>query len=252
MTLHCESIGSGPDVVLIHGWGWHSGVWDAVASQLMHEFRVWLPDLPGHGRSRGPVADLSLAGLTQAIATAVPRSAIWIGWSLGGLVALTAAQQGIAQRLVLVATTPRFVQTQAWEYGQTTEWFRHFTDEFAQDAPRALERLASLHLTGNGNERPLLRQLRAALLRYPVDAAALQAGLRLLEATDLRALLPTIQVPALVVHGTCDHVATVQAGEYLARSLPDARFVPVADAGHAAFLSHTDFFVEHLRAFLHE
>ena len=159
-SMYCKQLGSGPDVVLLHGWGWHAGVWDDVARRLASEFRVWLPDLLGHGRRRARSADLSLDGLVDLVCSGVPEAAAWIGWSLGGLVALRAARAGVAHRVVLVGTTPRFVQDTDWKHGLPRKWFRDFTEELAHDAERAFERFASLHLAGNGNERSLLRRLR--------------------------------------------------------------------------------------------
>jgi pimeloyl-ACP methyl ester carboxylesterase len=51
MNLFVESRGRGPDVVMLHGWGLHGGVFDRVASQLADRFCVHLVDLPGHGAS---------------------------------------------------------------------------------------------------------------------------------------------------------------------------------------------------------
>lgn len=253
MILHCESDGVGPDVVLLHGWGWHGGVWDDVAHALADEYRVWVPDFPGHGRSREPVVDFSLSDLTAAVSACVPRNAAWIGWSLGALVALMAAQRGETRRLVLAGATPRFVQDTDWQCGQSRQWFNHFGDELARDRDGALERFTSLHVAAKGNERRLLRRLRAELARYRApDADALHAGLRVLEQTDLRAMLPTIAVPTLVWHGAQDQIVVSEAGERLARALPHARFVSVADAGHASILSHANVFVTTVKEFLRE
>ena len=253
MRLHCESFGAGPDVVLLHGWGWHGGVWDDVARALARDFRVWVPDLPGHGRSREAITTFTLDSLAQAVSTCVPRAAAWMGWSLGGLVTVTAAQRGDVQRMVLVGTTPRFVEDTDWHCGLSRQWFSEFTEEVARDATHALERFASLHLTGDGNERPLLRRLRTALSQHAVpDLSALQTGLCVLETSDLRSQLSALRVPALVVHGASDRIVSCDAGKRLAQALPQARFESVVGAGHALFLSHQDLFMNSIGAFLRE
>jgi len=48
MSLYHQAIGDGPDVVMLHGWGLHSGVWAETATALAPEFRVTRLDLPGH------------------------------------------------------------------------------------------------------------------------------------------------------------------------------------------------------------
>jgi pimeloyl-[acyl-carrier protein] methyl ester esterase len=51
MTLCIETVGDGPDLVLLHGWGMDSGIWDGVRDQLSQMFRVHVVDLPGYGAS---------------------------------------------------------------------------------------------------------------------------------------------------------------------------------------------------------
>src|SRR5512147_1011217 len=115
MTLYAESTGSGPDLVLVHGWGLNGGVWDTLAPLLEADFRLTRVDLPGHGRSAWWEYE-GLDGLARAVLESVPERAAWLGWSLGGLVAARAALASPArvERLVLVATTPSFVCRPGW------------------------------------------------------------------------------------------------------------------------------------------
>jgi len=46
-----HTLGSGPDVLLLHGWGMHSGVWENVVEGLRDDYRITMLDLPGHGYS---------------------------------------------------------------------------------------------------------------------------------------------------------------------------------------------------------
>ena len=78
------------------------------------------------------------------------------------------------------------------------------------------------------------RRLRERLLAHgePVPAA-LAAGLRMLRETDLRASLPHIVQPVLILHGARDDVVPIEAGEYLQRTLPCARLEVFAGTAHA-------------------
>ncbi|MGB5339321.1 MAG: alpha/beta fold hydrolase, partial [Gammaproteobacteria bacterium] len=51
MNLYTHTSGAGPDLLLVHGWGLHSGIWDGLAPLLEPHYRVTRMDLPGHGRS---------------------------------------------------------------------------------------------------------------------------------------------------------------------------------------------------------
>lgn len=83
MRLHTESIGTGPDLVLLHGWAMHSGVWNGVRERLARHFRLFLVDLPGHGFS--PACEPgTLERVVEMISDILPPSCMVCGWSLGG------------------------------------------------------------------------------------------------------------------------------------------------------------------------
>jgi pimeloyl-[acyl-carrier protein] methyl ester esterase len=246
MLWHAQQ-GSGPDLVLVHGWGMHGGIWGDLPARLAMHFRVTTLDLPGHGRSREVNSDLSLATLTERVAELCPAAAIWLGWSLGGLIALNAAlrhPQKVA-KLVLVGATPKFVQAPDWPHAMPREVFADFAGGFAQDYRATLLRFLSLQVGGDDSARALLKQLRSEMFAHgEPQPAALAAGLAILEQTDLRARLAEIRVPALVVHGSHDRLAPPAAGAYLGAQLPNARFLRIDGAGHAPFLSHAALLAE--------
>ena len=241
MMLWHERQGSGPDLVLVHGWGLHGGIWGDLPARLAQHFRVTTLDLPGHGRSREVNGDGSLDAFTDRVAELCSGAAIWLGWSLGGLIALNAALRHphkVAQ-LVLVGATPKFVQAPDWPHAMPKAVFADFARSFAQDYRATLLRFLSLQVGGNESARVLLKQLRADMFAHgEPQPEALAAGLAILEQTDWRTHLAEIQVPTLVVHGSHDRLAPPAAGEYLAAQLPKARLLRVAGAGHAPFLSH--------------
>ena len=241
MMLWHERQGSGPDLVLVHGWGLHGGIWGELPARLAQHFRVTTLDLPGHGRSRTVGETLSLSTFTDSVAELCPAPAIWLGWSLGGLIALNAALRHPHKvaKLVLVGTTPKFVQAPGWPHAMPTEVFAEFARSLSQDYRATLLRFLSLQAGNNESTRALLKQLRAEMFAHgEPQPKALAAGLAILEQTDLRARLAEIQVPALVVHGSHDRLAPPAAGEYLSAQLSKARWLRVEGAGHAPFLSH--------------
>jgi pimeloyl-[acyl-carrier protein] methyl ester esterase len=241
MMLWHERQGSGPDLVLVHGWGLHGGIWGDLPARLAGHFRVTILDLPGHGRSRTAGEPLSLAVFTDSVAALCPAPAIWLGWSLGGLIALDAVlrhPQKVA-RLVLVGTTPKFVQAPDWPHAMPAEVFAGFARSLTRDYRATLLRFLSLQVGGNESAHALLKQLRGEMFAHgEPQPEALAAGLAILEQTDLRARLPEIHVPTLVVHGSHDRLAPSAAGEYLGMQLPEARLLRIEGAGHAPFLSH--------------
>jgi pimeloyl-[acyl-carrier protein] methyl ester esterase len=239
-----ERQGSGPDLVLVHGWGMHGGIWGDLPAHLAKHFRVTILDLPGHGRSREESGDLSLAGFSERVAELCPAPAIWFGWSLGGLIAQHAALHHPHQvaQLVLVGATPKFVQAPDWPHAMPVDVFADFARSLTQDYRATLLRFLSLQVGGSEPARALLKQLRSDMFTHgEPQPVALAAGLAILEQTDLRAQLAEIRVPALAVHGSHDRhdrLVPPAAGTYLGAQLPNARVLHIEGAGHAPFLSH--------------
>jgi pimeloyl-[acyl-carrier protein] methyl ester esterase len=239
MSLYVESNGSGPDLVLLHGWGMNGAVWDDAACELAQHFRVHCVDLPGHGASHA-CAPCTLDALTEVLAAALPRRVAVCGWSYGGQVALNWALRVPHQidRLVLIAATPRFVRGADWEWGIDAAVLEGFAQGLARDCRATLQRFLALQAQGDTHPRAILRRLRGQILAHgEPDAAALGAGLRLLKEIDLRDRLATITQPALILHGERDGLVPLAAGKYLQRVLPDAIIEVYAGTAHAPFLA---------------
>jgi pimeloyl-[acyl-carrier protein] methyl ester esterase len=241
VTLHVEIRGAGPDLVLLHGWALHGGMWGPWLDDLAQQARLHVLDLPGHGRSAWPVGVRDLTGLAHAVFAAVPRGAAVLGWSLGGLVALELARQRPRhlRALVLVGTTPKFLAGPGWDHGLRHEVLDEFSAGLASDYRRTVQDFLALQTRGDEHALATLRRLRRHLATHgEPDRAALAAGLQILRETDLRETLPRITLPALVVAGERDRLTPPEAGRALAAALPAARFRLVERCGHAPFLSH--------------
>jgi pimeloyl-[acyl-carrier protein] methyl ester esterase len=245
MRLHHEVIGRGPDLVLLHGWGVHSGVWSTVLPRLAATNRVHLVDLPGHGRSPG-AASWDLEWLADRLLNLMPAGSAWLGWSLGGLVALLAALRSSDRigRLILLGATPRFVSGPGWTHAMAPELLEGFASSLQRDYRPTITRFLTLQLGDSAAERAALRELRAEVFRFgDPDPDSLRAGLAILRDTDLRDDLRRVPVPATIIHGGRDRLVPVAAGNYLASSLPRAEHHVFPFAGHAPFLSDPEAFV---------
>ena len=252
MTLHVDRNGRGPDLVLLHGWGLHSGVWDETRSALGTRFRVHAIDLPGHGRSAGiPASDFDAA--VAQVAAVIPAGSLLCGWSLGGLVAqrIARAHRAKARALVLVATTACFTERAGWPRAMKAATLEAFAAGLAQDRNATLENFVRLNALHGVHGRDAIRAFSARLgERGTPTVESLQASLGWLREIDLRADAPALDLPALVIHGTRDALAPIEAGRWLAATLPDARLIELADAAHLPFFTHRDTFVKSLESFV--
>ena len=249
MKLHVEHDGAGPDLVLLHGWGLHSGAWSEVLPRLSQRFRVHAVDLPGHGRSAHVPVDDFEAAVSRVRAT-MPGDALVCGWSLGGLLAQRLARDGGVRGLALVATTPCFTLRGDWPHAMAPATLEGFARGLHRDRERTLRDFVHLNALHGTHARESVRAMGRHLAEHPAPLAALEASLAWLRDIDLRPTAPRLDVPAVVVHGTRDALAPIEAGRWLARHLPRARLVEIEDAAHLPFFTHRDAFVAALESFV--
>jgi pimeloyl-[acyl-carrier protein] methyl ester esterase len=248
MSLFVETRGAGPDLVLIHGWGLDGAVWGPLAERLAVRRRLWIVDLPGHGRSPPGAGGFTLAGAARAVTQAVPADAAWLGWSLGALVAMAAALGGAAvPGLVLVGATPRFTRAPDWPHGVEPAVLEAFAVDLARDPEATLQRFLALQTRGAEGARATLRALRAGSLRRGAPhPQALRGGLEVLRTCDLRACLADLAVPVTAIAGERDTLVPAAASAALAAAVPHGRCTVIPGAGHVPFLSHPGAFVRAL------
>lgn len=246
-----RAAGAGPDLVLLHGWGFDAGVWDDVVPMLAMHLRVHALDLPGHGAARDE-APASLDAAVDAIARRIPEGCVVCGWSMGGLVAQRLARRHPARvrRLALLATTPRFLAGPDWPHGMRTEVLDEFARDLASDRDATLATFVTLNTLQGARDRPSVRQLVKRVAARPPSGAALENGLAWLRETDLRADAAWLPVPTLVMHGERDLLVPVAAGRWLAQQIPHATLVEWPDAAHLPFFTHREAFVAALESFV--
>jgi pimeloyl-[acyl-carrier protein] methyl ester esterase len=252
--MQINIIGKGEPLLLIHGWGMHSGMWGQVAEQLALTHRVHLVDLPGHGGSSS-CDPYELDTLVQLLSAHFAEPLSVAGWSLGGQLAMRWAELYPAQvqKLILVATTPCFVQQAGWECAMAAATLQEFAASLLQNHALTLKRFLALQLRGSENERELLLDLRARLFAQgELNVAALKGGLEILRDTDLRAGLKNIKHNTLLLAGERDTLTPQAASVAMAQALPHAQLHVIAGAAHAPFLSHPKIFMQHLTSFLNE
>ena len=265
MSLHVETHGSGAPLLLIHGWGMHGGMWGGVVEALAQDYCVQVVDLPGHGfsgkgeegrgKGKNGVPPFPIDYIVGELASRFSEPLTVCGWSLGGQIALrwAALHPQQVDRLVLVSSTPCFVQQKDWTCAMAADTLAGFAAALQDNYAQTLRRFLALQVRGSDNERELLASLRTALFsRGEPELAALQAGLDILRDSDQRGALADIAQPALVIAGERDTLTPFAASEHMGVTMPNARLVGIKGAAHAPFMSHPEIFIEQLKNFLHE
>ena len=188
MALYCNTAGQGSDLVLLHGWGMNSAVWQELLPWLQGNYRLHCIDLPGHGASpevRGPEV---LEAWLDALDSVLPEQFHLCGWSLGGVLGLAVRKRWPqrVKRLVLLTASPKFLQSQNWP-GLTAAQLDQFADGLAGGVAATLSQFIALQFLGAVDSRPLQRQLRQALnAQGTASEQGLRQGLQLLRQLDLR------------------------------------------------------------------
>lgn len=228
-VLECD--GGGPVVVLVHGLGLAAGAWRPHLPLLAGAgFRVLAPDLPGFGRSAGPLRGYSIpataAWLERFAAAEGLEAAAWVGHSLSSQILLRFARDrpGRVTALVLAAPTGQgrgMSRVGAQFVGLAADAFRERAGLVASVVRRYFVSPVATLLTwiGARNQRP------------ESDASGVRA-------------------PVLIVLGEEDPVVDVRFARRLARRLRDVRLRVVPHAAHAVALDPAHHFCELVAAFL--
>lgn len=253
MSIHVTRIGHGPRLVLLHGWALNSHVWDDVAPRLASEFTLECVDLPGHGSSAWQPQIRDLDTLAEAVSPCLGAQCHLLGWSLGGMVAMRLALQHPAriEKLVLVASTAKFVASNDWPSATQPAVLEQFASRLRGDCRATVREFLALQVRGDERAHEALRILRRRVLAAgEPDNQALRIGLDVLRTADLRAELPRLRTPTLVIAGERDALVPPAACASLAVLLPQAHVHVIERAAHVPFLSHLDEFCPEVRNFL--
>jgi pimeloyl-[acyl-carrier protein] methyl ester esterase len=233
------------DLVLLHGWGLHSIAWDSVVPALLEHFRVTVIDLPGMGQSPLPNGDYDLDFVADQIRRVLPEYCHLLGWSLGGLVALKIAldEPERVQSVATVATTPRFTASDDWPTAMKPDILAKFAELMEEDYEGTLVRFLALNCKGSATMRADVELLKEILYFCGLPAQrALRGGLEILRDTDLRAELPDLQPPALMLFGENDNLVPAAVMGEIEQLAPGIQLALLRDVAHVPFVSTPDLF----------
>ena len=254
--LNWYEVGNGDPLVLLHGWSISAAADNELAGMLSNDYRLLIPDLPGHGAS-SPARSNDLKGLANDLAfwlaDVTDGSVSLVGWSLGGMLSIQIAGDGLlpVRRMVLIGTTPRFTNADDWSFGLPATQVHALERNLKRRFEATLGDFFALTFAEENISRERLRAIRNfAVINQPLpDCDVALDLLELLAIQDQREVLPSIGSPVLVLHGELDRIAPVGAGRYIAGCVADGTFVEFAGVGHAPLLSEPGEVAQRIREF---
>lgn len=249
--LFVEQVGQGPDLVLLHGWGIHSGIWSRLSNVLQHHYRITVIDLPGHGRSALINEPYDVANVVEQLITVAPAQAHWLGWSLGGLLAVAVAHYypERVNRLITVASNPKFVATPNWP-GMREEVLTKFAHRLTRQYQTTLHEFLLLQLMHEPQRKALYEQLKAELQLDQQAPEGLWPALQLLGNGDLRSKLAAISCPSYHIYGAQDAIVPAALASAINQLAPNHQTSIIPGASHMPFLSEQQQFIHLLQRFL--
>jgi 3-oxoadipate enol-lactonase len=256
IRLAYSDTGSGsPVVLLVHGFPLNRSMWDPQMGRLRAAgMRVIAPDLRGFGASDGAEGDPltmaqhadDLAALLNALSVNEP--VVYVGLSMGGYVAFAFWQRHRERiRALVLVDTRAAADTTAGLLDRNEMIRRAEAERSSQVAIEMMQpKLFSPHLRAGA---PVVHQV-LAMMRSNSGAAVANGARGLAQRAASFELLPTIDVPTLVVVGEFDQLTPPADAEAIAGGIPGARLVTIDGAGHMANMENPEAFNETLLGFI--
>lgn len=247
--LKVSTVGSGKNLVFLHGWGVNSGVWQPMIDIIKDEFCITTIDLPGYGLNHQSLpVPYNLQNIAKMLATKLPANCILIGWSLGGLVAqqIAYAYPEKLKQLVLICSSPKFSKSVDW-FGIEPKVLDFFTQQLELDFSKTLDRFLAIQAMGSVNARQDAKIIKQAVQRYPLPSPlALAAGLDILQNIDLREKFKSLSIPCQMFFGSLDTLVPDKVAKPAQQLNSKVKIEIISNASHAPFISNTESFAKRL------
>lgn len=241
IRIYYEDHGSGPPILLSHGYGSTSAMWGGQVEKFSGQYRLITWDMRGHGQSDSPEdPDLyseveTLADMAAILDEAQVSKAVVGGLSLGGYMSLAfhRAHPERVHGLLLFDTGPGYRNPEGRE-----AW-----NERAERRALSFEKNGLASVKKGGEEVRMSRHRSAQGLAHAARGMLKQFDSSVIDS------MPDISVPTLVLIGERD-TPFIAATDFMAAKIPGATKVVIPDAGHAANIDQPERFNEAVATFL--
>lgn len=262
VNIAWQTVGDGPiDMVFVMGWVshlewfWKDRAFATFLRRLASFSRLILFDKRGTGLSdrvpvdKLPTLETRMDDVRAVMDAAGSERAVLCGVSEGGplcaLFAATYPQKTIA--ITMIGSYARRLWADDYPWGPLVAQREAFLEEIASNwgGPLGIEDRAP----SKANDQEF-RKWWATYLRMGASPGAAVALTRMNAQIDIRPILPTIQVPTLVLHRSGDRCLRVEEGRYMADLIPGAKFVELPGDDHLPFVGDSQTMLDHIEEFL--
>lgn len=243
MTYFVSGQEHGTPVILMHGWGCSSATLRSIASVLEPYCKIYNIDFPGFGESPEPICTWGVESFARLVGQLISYEhitrPILLGHSFGGRVGIwLAAHRSDIKRLILVDSAgikPR-------------RSISYYIKVYGFKISKKILRL----FYGPAKSYEIIEKRRAATASSDYIAASprMRSILSRVVNEDLRALLPKISVPTLLIWGQNDTATPLRDAHIMEKAVPDAGLVVFEGCGHYSFLDDPIRFAAVIRSFI--
>ncbi|WP_227369369.1 alpha/beta fold hydrolase [Halomonas sp. M20] len=232
-------------LVLLSGWGIDARIWQPLAPHWPAGVAVTAPDWPGYGVHFPLAEPQNLEALAASMVAHLPREAIWVGWSLGALLAVSLLDYLPSPKaVIMLGMGRRFCSSQ----GVTLQSLRAFRRAYKRDGQSAWQRFLGWQLEGEPDSthcrQALTRLIGADTTTLPsADDGTLMAGLEWLERLDVSRQVTAPPCPIVTLAGAHDPFLDATTRREATACLPGA--------GHCPQLSRPEALTEALVSLAH-
>ncbi len=245
MNIYKEISGQGKDVVILHGWGGcnHKHM-QPIVDQLVSRYRVTNFDLPGLGQSDWHHDIQSINDMADQLLSHLPKQAIYIGWSFGGLIAMSIAARYPERisRFIGITTTPKFVANDNWPGVPQPGFKSIFVPGIMQQGFKPFMKTWFDYEFAAFNPKPAAYHDLINILNQDfskVNLEILFKGVDICDLTDLKNEFKSIQCPVDLILSERDDSVPVAAIEKIKQLNQSVNIQVIPEAGHIPFWTHS-------------
>ncbi len=249
-----DDLGSGPSVVLLHGYPFNRSMWRDQLGELQQHHRVIIPDLRGHGESavtEAPATMQRMAGDVASLLETLNISRATIGGlSMGGYVALAFYRLfPLRVRSLVLADTRAQADTEEAKQNREKEAQKALQEGMEGIADALLSKLLAAETVSKRPE--IVKRVRKMIVETAPEGAA--AALRgMAERQDQTSFLSRIIAPTLILVGSEDALTPVADAEIMHREIGGSRMQVIEGAGHVSNIENPQEFNQALVKFLRD
>ncbi|WP_154028857.1 alpha/beta fold hydrolase [Buchnera aphidicola] len=251
--IHQSIFGKGKiHLVFLHGWGLYSMVWNKIIPILKPYFTLHIIDLPGFGKNINcPI--MNLDQISIYLINTVKNKAIWIGWSMSGLIVhylgLNYPHNILA--VIYITSSPFFIQTKIWP-GIPINLLKSIKKKILINYTEFLMQFNLIHVINvTQNSKYNFTIKKNFFQKYPNPRKqAIEIGYQWLKKIDYRTIQLSKNIPILQIYGELDNLVPIQTCQIIQSLRKNYNSIVIDGAKHAPFLSHPNIFCNILQKFI--